>query len=54
MRPCGIARAMWDAESAWRDSLRSVTIGDLVGDLGDEVDPAQIDKAIIWMGAVLR
>ncbi|MFW2333689.1 RrF2 family transcriptional regulator [Ilumatobacter sp.] len=54
VQPCGIARAMWDAESAWRASLRDVTIGDLVADLGESVDPAQIDKAIDWMGAVLR
>ncbi|NEM07161.1 Rrf2 family transcriptional regulator [Geodermatophilus normandii] len=27
--PCGVARAMWAAEDAWRASLRSVTIADL-------------------------
>ncbi len=28
-RACGIARAMWAAEQAWRDSLAAVTIADL-------------------------
>lgn len=53
-RPCGIARAMHDAEAAWRESLRSVTIGDLVAELDETVAPEQIDKAINWMGRVLR
>jgi Rrf2 family protein len=54
VRPCGIARAMRDAEAAWRDSLRSVSIGDLVAELDDSVDSEQMDKAINWMGKVLR
>lgn len=54
IEPCGIARAMWDAESAWRDSLRAVTIGDLVAELDSTVDPRQIDNAINWMGRVIR
>jgi len=54
VQPCGIARAMWDAESAWRTSLRNPTIGGLVGELGQSVAPQQIDKAITWMGSVLR
>lgn len=54
VRPCGIARAMWNAESAWRDSLRAVTIGDLVAELDSTVDPRQIDNAINWMGKVIR
>ncbi|MFP5256953.1 MAG: RrF2 family transcriptional regulator [Acidimicrobiia bacterium] len=31
--PCGIARAMWRAEDAWRTQLRQTTIADLVADL---------------------
>lgn len=54
VRPCGIARAMWDAETAWRDVLRRTTIGDLVDDLDGTVAPEQIDKAIDWIGGVLR
>jgi Rrf2 family protein len=53
VRPCGIARAMWNAESAWRDELAGVTIGDLVAELDETVAPEQIDKAINWIGTVL-
>lgn len=31
--PCGIARAMWRAEDAWRAELRATTIADLVAEL---------------------
>ena len=51
---CGIARAMWDAESAWRDALRGVSIGDLVAELDETVHPAQMELAVNWMGKVLR
>lgn len=54
VRPCGIARAMLDAEIAWRNALRSVTIGDLVAELADAVSPEQVGKAVSWMGKVLR
>lgn len=54
VRPCGIARAMWNAEAAWRNSLRSVTIGDLVDELGSTVSPQQIVNAVNWLGKVLR
>lgn len=54
VRPCSIARAMWNAETAWRESLRSVTIGDLVAELGTTVSPQQIEHAVNWMGKVLR
>ena len=53
MRPCGIARAMWRAESAWRDELERVTVGDLVAELDATVAPEQIEKAINWIGRVL-
>jgi Rrf2 family protein len=54
VRPCGIARAMWDAESAWRDVLRRTTIGDLVAELDGTVAPEQLDKARVWFTGVLR
>ena len=53
-RPCGISRAMWDAETAWREALRNVTIGDLIAELDGSVAPEQMNKAINWMGKVLR
>lgn len=54
VKPCGIARAMRDAEEAWRDALQGVTIGDLNEELDETVAPEQIDKAINWIGKVLR
>lgn len=52
--PCGIARAMWDAEAAWRDALRRVSIGDLVAELDETVDRTQMEQAVNWMGKVVR
>lgn len=37
LRPCGINRAMSAAYQAWRSSLRSVTIADIVRDLPESV-----------------
>lgn len=54
VRPCGIARAMGDAETAWRDVLRGTTIGDLVDELAGTVAPEQLDKAAVWFRGVLR
>jgi Rrf2 family protein len=43
-RPCGIARAMWRAEDAWRAELAATTIADLVMDLIVTV-PAEVLQA---------
>ena len=51
--PCGIARAMWRAEDAWRAELRSVTIADLLAELPTSVSKEQTEKAIVWMTEVL-
>jgi Rrf2 family protein len=51
--PCGIARAMWQAEDAWRASLREQTLADLVRGLARDVDPRQAAKAVTWMQEVL-
>ncbi len=43
-RACGIARTMWAAEQAWRDSLAGVTVADLAAgveaDTGAQTFPA--------------
>jgi Rrf2 family protein len=52
--PCGIARAMWRAEDAWRASLREETVGDIVRGLARDVHPKQAVKAATWMQEVLR
>jgi Rrf2 family protein len=43
-RPCAVARVMWEADEAWRQKLRSVTLADLGATLSRETDPA------IWQG----
>ncbi|RJK98307.1 RrF2 family transcriptional regulator [Vallicoccus soli] len=48
-RACPIARAMHDAERAWRASLRSVTIADLAGTVADEVPPERLGAALQWL-----
>ena len=42
--PCAVARVMWEADEAWRQKLRSVTLADLGTTLSRETDPA------IWQG----
>ena len=41
-RPCGIARAMWRAEDAWRAELAATTVGDMVIELFATVPAAQL------------
>lgn len=49
LRPCGVARAMYAAEDAYRASLRSVTVADLARgverDAGDDV----FDRVRGWL-----
>jgi len=49
--PCGIARAMAAAETAWRDSLRSVSIADLAGAVGSDSGPGTLAAYGSWLGA---
>ncbi|MEU0738027.1 Rrf2 family transcriptional regulator [Streptomyces sp. NPDC006134] len=43
--PCGVAQVMYDADRAWRDSLRAVTVADLAGRL-----PADLrERARSWL-----
>lgn len=53
VQPCGIARAMWRAEDAWRAELGAVTIADINGELATSVDPEQMAKAVDWFQEVL-
>lgn len=52
--PCGIARAMWRAEDAWRGVLRDTSVGDLVIGLSRDVQPEAAAKAAAWMQEVVR
>ena len=49
---CGIARAMWRAEDAWRAELAATTVGDLVTELLVTVAPAQLLKGAEWIQSV--
>lgn len=52
--PCAIARAMWEAERAWRNQLASTTLGDVLGALAGSVHPAAAAKAAAWFQEVVR
>ncbi len=51
-RPCGIARAMWRAEDAWRAELAATSIGDLLTELIATVPAAQLARGIEWIQSV--
>lgn len=46
---CGIAKVMYDAEAAYRESLRNVTVNDLLGSFLKHVEPAGQMRAATWM-----
>jgi Rrf2 family protein len=52
--PCGIARAMWAAEDAWRAELSKRSIADLVAGVAVDASPKSIEKAITWFQEVVR
>ena len=47
--PCAIARVMWGADEAWRQTLRSVTLADLGRTLTRELPPALLQGTIDWV-----
>jgi Rrf2 family protein len=51
-RPCGIARAMWRAEEAWRVELQATTIADLVIELLATVPREQLMASAAWVQQV--
>jgi Rrf2 family protein len=51
-RPCGIARAMWRAEDAWRAELAATTIGELITELIATVPSAQLVRGAEWIQSV--
>ena len=51
-RPCGIARAMWRAEDAWRAELAATSIGDLLVELMATVPTSQLVKGAEWVQSV--
>lgn len=53
-KPCGIARAMWDAEQAWRQVLAERTVADLVAGVMTDAHPQAVETAVSWFQEVLR
>jgi Rrf2 family protein len=51
-KPCGIARAMWRAEDAWRAELAGTSIADLLMDLFATVPASQLAKGAEWVREV--
>lgn len=47
--PCPIARAMGDADQAWRAALRSVSIADLVGKVAASSGPLALPSVGTWL-----
>jgi Rrf2 family protein len=48
-RPCSIARVMWRADRAWRDTLAAVRLADLLETLQTDLSPALRQKAAAWV-----
>ena len=53
VKPCGIARAMWRAEEAYRAALEQETVADLLAGLAVDVPAEAALKAATWMQEVL-
>lgn len=51
-QPCGIARAMWRAEDAWRAELAGTTIADLVTELLVSVPAELLQAGAEWVQQV--
>jgi DNA-binding IscR family transcriptional regulator len=50
-RPCAIARAMWAADQAWRDSLGGVSLADLAKTLVRNIPAPLLKKTAAWVEA---
>jgi Rrf2 family protein len=48
-RPCGIARVMWQADEAWRQSLRAVRLSAIVDALPEDVSAEQQRANMDWL-----
>ena len=49
VKPCTIARVMWEADEAWREKLRACTLSDLAETLQHELPPSLIRKTWEWI-----
>jgi len=53
-RPCGIARALWSAERAWRAELAATSLAALAERGLAEAPPEQIERSIVWVTERLK
>ncbi|WP_440099674.1 RrF2 family transcriptional regulator [Streptosporangium sp. H16] len=49
--PCPISRAMAGAETAWRETLRSISVTDLARDVGSDLGPGALAGIRTWLEA---
>lgn len=50
-KPCPIARIMWEADAAWRNSLASVSLASLAHTLGEEIPNDLLKNTMDWLMA---
>ena len=48
-KPCSVARVMWQADEAWRDSLRAVTLADHAALLAADLPPEVLARNQQWL-----
>lgn len=48
-KPCAIARVMWQADRAWRDTLGGVSLADLAVTLKDDIPAELREKTAEWI-----
>lgn len=51
---CGIARAMWQAEAAWAQSLAGVSLATLAQTGARDTPPEQMKRAAEWFGTWMK
>ncbi|MDB5648731.1 MAG: Rrf2 family transcriptional regulator [Hyphomicrobiales bacterium] len=49
-KACIVARVMWEAEDAWREKLRGMTIAKLVDQVVEEVPADLMEATAVWVG----
>ena len=50
-RPCAIAKVMWEADRAWRDALRAVSLADLLKTLETDLPAGLLRRGKSWIDA---
>ena len=48
-KPCAVARVMWEADEAWRKTLKSVRLSDLVESLSAEIPDDLWKSSFEWI-----